>query len=92
MPRTTETTYEADLAAALELLEPRIQAALIDNDDRHNEDVRKTVGDMLNDFWVEGLHIEEWADRAASHAGINQTAETIMKAHLAVLRPLGRAV
>ena len=74
---TTTATYEADLAAAEQMLLPRIAAAAATETAQFlSEQLGKSLKDALNNTWVEGLTIDQWVEMAIARVGISVTAET----------------
>jgi hypothetical protein len=66
---TTTATYDTDLAAANELLAERLTTA-VDGNEFLAEQLPHSLDDALNNTWIEGLTVAEWAEMAARKVGI----------------------
>ena len=60
MSTTTTANYDADLATAMTQLSARVSSHSFPEGE-----YEKTLGDELNNRWVEGITVAEWVDRAA---------------------------
>lgn len=59
MTTTTTATYDADLNEA-----ERVYDTQVERDDFPEGEYEKARGELLNNWWVEGITIEEWVARA----------------------------
>lgn len=67
---TSTDTYDADLQAAQSLIEQFIDPLQCDGNGRN------WIGDALNDSWIEGITVAQWAARAVASvpAGFRRSA------------------
>ena len=66
---TIESNYDADLAAALDMLAARLETAIASG--RFvAEQLPGALDDALNNEWHEGIEIADWAEKAANRVGI----------------------
>ena len=66
---TIESNYDADLAAALDMLAARLETAIASG--RFvAEQLPGALDDALNNEWHEGIEIADWAEKAAKRVGI----------------------
>jgi hypothetical protein len=66
---TTSAAYEDDLAIAQRLLTDRLSCGIGDDDFLRGQ-LPKSLCDALNNTWVAGISVTEWAERAAKVIGI----------------------